>query len=105
MADVGGSSPSTPTNTAFLKPLPAPKEEDLARGILESIDMDSYRVEKQSLLAIAVPDEDSKIGPVPTAGGGHKPESELDRLRATSSRRSTTSSATSPGPTPIAYDA
>ena len=26
--------------------LPAPKEEDLAKGILESIDMDSYRVEK-----------------------------------------------------------
>lgn len=31
----------------FLVPkLPAPKEEDLSKGILESIDMDSYRVEK-----------------------------------------------------------
>ena len=26
--------------------LPAPKEEDLSKGILEAIDMDSYRVEK-----------------------------------------------------------
>ena len=31
----------------FLVPkLPAPKEEDLSKGILESIDMDSCRVEK-----------------------------------------------------------
>jgi type I restriction enzyme R subunit len=28
--------------------LPAPKEEDLAKGILEAIDMDSYRVEKKA---------------------------------------------------------
>jgi type I restriction enzyme, R subunit len=33
----------------FLVPkLPAPKEEDLSKGILESIDMDSYRVEKKA---------------------------------------------------------
>jgi type I restriction enzyme R subunit len=32
----------------FLLPkLPAPKEEDLSRGILEAIDMDSYRVERR----------------------------------------------------------
>jgi type I restriction enzyme, R subunit len=31
----------------FLIPkLPAPKEEDLSKGILESIDMDSYRAER-----------------------------------------------------------
>jgi type I restriction enzyme R subunit len=27
--------------------LPAPKEEDLSKGLLETIDMDSYRVEKK----------------------------------------------------------
>ena len=27
--------------------LPAPKEEDLAKGILEAIDMDSYRVRRR----------------------------------------------------------
>ncbi|MCR4442493.1 MAG: type I restriction endonuclease subunit R [Peptococcaceae bacterium] len=65
----------------FLVPkLPAPKEEDLSKGILEAIDMDSYRVEKQATMKIALPDADAEIEPVPTAGGGHKPEPELDRL-------------------------
>jgi type I restriction enzyme R subunit len=65
----------------FLIPkLPAPKEEDLARGILETIDMDSYRVEMQTAMRIALPDADGEIGPVPMAGGGHKPETELERL-------------------------
>ncbi|MFZ2493482.1 MAG: type I restriction endonuclease subunit R [Thermoanaerobaculia bacterium] len=65
----------------FLVPkLPAPKEEDLSKGILEAIDMDSYRVEKQSTMRIQLPDADAEIGPVPTSGGGHKPEPELDRL-------------------------
>ncbi len=65
----------------FLIPkLPAPKEEDLSKGILESIDMDSYRVEVRSALSISLTDEDSEIEPVPTAGGGHPPEPELDRL-------------------------
>lgn len=65
----------------FLVPkLPAPIEEDLSRGILEAIDMDSYRVEKQAAARIQLPDADAQIVPVPTAGGGRKPESELDRL-------------------------
>ena len=65
----------------FLVPkLPAPIEDDLSKGILEAIDMDSYRVEKQAVRDIQLPDEDAAIGPVPTDGGGHKPEAELDRL-------------------------
>ena len=60
--------------------LPAPKEEDLSKGILESIDMDSYRVEKKAAMKIALADEDAEIEPVPTDGGGHKSEPELDRL-------------------------
>jgi len=65
----------------FLVPkLPAPVEEDLAKGILQSIDMDSYRVEKQAAMKIQLADEDAEIEPVPTSGGGHKPEPELDRL-------------------------
>ncbi len=65
----------------FLVPkLPAPVEEDLAKGILEAIDMDSYRVEKQAAAKILLPDADSEIEPVPTTGGGRKPEPELDRL-------------------------
>lgn len=65
----------------FLIPkLPAPKEEDLSRGILEAIDMDSYRVEVKTSLKIGLADQDAEIGPVPTSGGGRKPEPELDQL-------------------------
>ena len=46
--------------------LPAPKEEDLAKGILEAIDMDSYRVEKKAAMKIALADKDAEIEPVPT---------------------------------------
>jgi len=60
--------------------LPTPKEEDLAKGILEAIDMDSYRVEKKKVLEIPLKDKDSEIGPVPPGGGGHKPEPEFDKL-------------------------
>lgn len=65
----------------FLIPkLPAPKEEDLSKGILESIDMESYRPEVRATLSIALPDQNAEIGPVPTSGGGRLPEPELDRL-------------------------
>ncbi len=60
--------------------LPAPKEEDLAKGILEAIDMDSYRVEKQAVMKISLPDDNAEIDPMPVEGGGHKHEPELDRL-------------------------
>jgi type I restriction enzyme, R subunit len=60
--------------------LPAPVEEDLSKGILESIDMDSYRVEKQAVVKVQLPDANAEIEPVPTAGGGSRPEPELDRL-------------------------
>jgi type I restriction enzyme, R subunit len=60
--------------------LPAPVEEDLSKGILEAIDMDSYRVEKKAAVKIQLQDSDAEIEPVPTSGGGHKPEPELDRL-------------------------
>lgn len=66
----------------FLVPkLPAPKEEDLSKGILEAIDMDSYRVEKRAAQKIQLPDADAEIEPVPASGGGgHKAEPEMERL-------------------------
>ena len=60
--------------------LPAPKEEDLSKGILETIDMDSYRAEIQATLKVTLADENAELGAVPTAGGGRKPESEMDQL-------------------------
>ncbi len=65
----------------FLIPkLPAPVDEDLSKGILESIDMDSYRVEKQAAVKFQLPDEDAEFEPLSTAGGGSPAEPELDRL-------------------------
>jgi type I restriction enzyme, R subunit len=65
----------------FLIPkLPAPVEEDLAKGILESIDMDSYRSEIKATMSITLDDTDAEIEPVPTSGGGHKAEPEMDKL-------------------------
>ena len=65
----------------FLIPkLPAPKEEDLAKGILDAIDMDSYRAEKKATLKIALPDEDAEIEPWDMKGGGRRPEPVLDKL-------------------------
>ena len=60
--------------------LPAPIEDDLSKGILDAIDMDSYRVEKLAMEQIRLPDIDGEVDPVPTAGGGRKTEPEYDRL-------------------------
>ena len=60
--------------------LPSPREDDLSCGILEAIDMESYRVEKKAARSILLPDEDAEIEPVPTAGGGGRPDPEIDRL-------------------------
>ncbi|TAN47710.1 MAG: type I restriction endonuclease subunit R, partial [Methylococcaceae bacterium] len=64
----------------FLIPkLPAPKEEDRSKGVLESIDMDSYRVEAQAALKMAMDDADATVEPVPPGGGG-KGETDIDKL-------------------------
>lgn len=60
--------------------LPAPDDDDPSKGILEAIDMDSYRVEKQAAVRIQLPDQDAEIEPAPTTGGGNQREPELDRL-------------------------
>ncbi len=65
----------------FLTPkLPAPKEEDLSQGILDAIDMESYRVEKKAMQNILLSDEEGEVGPVPPSAAGHRPETRLDRL-------------------------
>jgi type I restriction enzyme R subunit len=67
----------------FLIPkLPAPKEEDLSKGVLESIDMDSYRVEAQAALKMAMEDADAAVEPLPPGAGGGKGEPEIDKLSA-----------------------
>ena len=60
--------------------LPAPIEEDLSRGVLEAVDMDSYRMERKAAQSISLAEEDAEIDPVlpGTGGGAHEPE--MDRL-------------------------
>ena len=60
--------------------LPAPPDDDGSKGILEAIDMESYRVEKRAMQRIILADEDAEIDPLRPNGGGHPPEPELDRL-------------------------
>ena len=64
----------------LVRKLPAPVEEDPSRGILDAIDMDSYRVEKQAVQDLQLPDRDAEVPPVPVEGGGQKPEPEMDSL-------------------------
>ena len=66
----------------FLIPkLPAPGDEDLSKGILETVNMDSYRTEKQAAQRLPLDDEDAEIGPVPTGSGGSgRSEPELEPL-------------------------
>ena len=78
------TNPAWETLSIFLNflvsKLPAPQEEDLSKGILDAIDMDSYRVEKRAVQKIMLPDEDAEVDPVPPGGGGHKTDPELDQL-------------------------
>lgn len=60
--------------------LPAPEETDLSAGILETIDMDSYRIEKREEVSIALADAEGELEPVPTGGGGRNVDPELERL-------------------------
>jgi type I restriction enzyme R subunit len=64
----------------LLPKLPSPAEEDLSQGILDAIDLDSYRVEAKAQMAIQLQDSDAEIDPVPTGGIGGKAEPELDLL-------------------------
>ena len=61
--------------------LPSPKEEDLSKGVLEAIDLDSYRAEvKQTMSILLKEEEECYIDPVPTGSGGGISEPEMDLL-------------------------
>ena len=62
--------------------LPSPREEDLSKGVLDAIDMDSYRVEKRTMQKIrSCPDEDAEIDPSSGGNGsGGRAEPEIDLL-------------------------
>lgn len=65
----------------FLIPkLPAPKEEDFSKGVLEAIDMHSYRVEANASLSLSMEDADATVESVPPGGGGGGRPTEIDKL-------------------------
>jgi type I restriction enzyme R subunit len=60
--------------------LPAPGDEDLAKGILQTIDMDSYRVEKLAVQSLSLPDSDAEVDPIQIDKSGKPNEPMLDKL-------------------------
>ena len=54
--------------------------EDMAQGIIESIDMDSYRPAKQGTEKINLTDDPGFVTPIPVGVAGGKPAPELDTL-------------------------
>jgi type I restriction enzyme R subunit len=60
--------------------LPAPTGPEPIYGLIESIDMDSYRVEKKETMRLMPTDEDATLDPVPVEQGGRVRTPEYDRL-------------------------
>lgn len=60
--------------------LPSPRDDDLSEGILQAIDLSSYRNEAQEAIAIKLEDADAEIAPLPAGKGGHIVEPEMDYL-------------------------
>lgn len=59
--------------------LPTPEGKDLSAGILESVDLESYRLEKKKTIDIILEDEDGRVEGL-SIGAGKKKSVELDSL-------------------------
>ena len=60
--------------------LPAPPDDDLSQGILETIDLESYRNEARDTMSIKLEDTDAEVAPVPTGKPGTMQEPDMDLL-------------------------
>lgn len=60
--------------------LPSPRDDDFSEGILDVIDLDSYRLEAQKLMSIKLEDSDTEVAPVPAGSVGHIVNPEMDFL-------------------------
>ena len=60
--------------------LPSPRDDDFSEGILQTIDLKSYRNEAQEAIAIKLEDADAEIAPVPAGKVGHIIGPEMDPL-------------------------
>lgn len=60
--------------------LPSPRNDDFSEGILDVIDLDSYRLEVQKSMSIKLEDADAEVAPVPAGSTGHIVNPEMDLL-------------------------
>lgn len=60
--------------------LPSPRDDDFSEGILDVIDLDSYRLEAQESMSIKLEDTDAEVPPVPAGKSGHIVNPEMDLL-------------------------
>ena len=60
--------------------LPSPRDDDFSEGILDVIDLDSYRLEAQECMSIKLEDADAEVPPVPAGEAGHIINPEMDLL-------------------------
>ena len=60
--------------------LPSPRDDDFSEGILDVIDLDSYRLEAQESMSIKLEDADAEVAPVPAGSAGHIVNPEMDLL-------------------------
>jgi type I restriction enzyme R subunit len=66
--------------TLLIPKLPSPKDEDLSKGILQSVDLDSYRAEIQATRSITLENRSAEIDPVTMGSFVGEPKAELDHL-------------------------
>ena len=57
--------------TLLVRALPAPEEDDLTKGLLELVDLDSYRIDKQNQRRLRLPDDDTTLDLAPEIGRAH----------------------------------
>lgn len=66
--------------TLLTPKLPSPDDIDLSRGIINAIDMDSYRLEKLAVQKLLLSDQDSEVDPESGQIGKSKPVPVIDKL-------------------------
>lgn len=64
----------------LISKLPSPGNDDFSEGILDVIDLDSYRLEAKESMSIKLVDADTEVPPVPAGSAGHIVNPEMDRL-------------------------
>jgi type I restriction enzyme R subunit len=66
--------------TLLIPKLPTPRSDDFSEGILETVDLESYRAEAQTMVSIALEDSDAEVEPIPVSSDVAIPVPEMDRL-------------------------